>query len=257
MRGAPEIRLTAIVLRRVDYGESDRIVTFYTRERGKVAAFARAARKSQKRFGGALEPFHRLTLAARDRRGDLLSLASADIARGRAAISAELDLISRGSYLTELLAEATREHEAHAELFDLVDAGLDVLAGAPFAQLDRTRRDGWLLAFELKLLALAGYRPYLTSCAECGEEAGEADRYRFVAERGALYCGSHAHGQGVAVALDLARQLDASIAADVAVLGEYDFSAAEVAEARNVIGPFLRHQLGKELRSARFLDGIP
>lgn len=249
-----ELRLHAIVLRRVDYGDTDRIVTFFTREMGKVGAFARSAKKSQKRFGGALEPFHRLKIAARDRRGELLSLSSADIDCARAAISLDLDLIARASYLTELLTEATREREAHPEIFDLVDAGFDVLASAPFASLEKLRRDGWLIAFEMKLLSLAGYRPQLHACAECGD--GAAARYRFVPDRGALYCAEHAHGEGVAIGAGTARILDASLAADVRHLDRFAFSATQVEEARSLLAPFLRHQLGKELRSAAFLEGV-
>lgn len=247
-----EQRLTALVLRRVDYGEADRIVTFYTRELGKVAAFARSARKSQKRFGGALEPFDRLRLAARDRRGDMLSLAGSEVDCARSAISADLDLIARASYVTELVTEATREREPHVELFDLLDGGFDVLAGPGFATLDRTRRDGWLCAFQLKLLALAGYRPYLSACGECGDTS--SPRYRFVPERGTLLCSAHSGGAGVAIGAGTARILDASLGADLASLEHFAFSAVQVEEARRLLGLFLRHQLGKELKSARFLE---
>ena len=66
---SPHLKLRAIVLRTVDYGESDRVVTLLTAERGKLAAFARGARASRRRFGGALEPFTLLAVEARERRG--------------------------------------------------------------------------------------------------------------------------------------------------------------------------------------------
>ena len=47
----------AIVLRLLDYGESDRIVTFCTNGYGKVRGIAKGARRSRKRFANALEPF--------------------------------------------------------------------------------------------------------------------------------------------------------------------------------------------------------
>ena len=247
-----EQRLLGIVLKRVDYGESDRIVTFFTRELGKVAAFARSARKSQKRFGGSLEPFHRLRLSARDRRGDLLSLGSAEIDRARTGIVLDLDLIARASYVTELVSEATREREPHADLFDLLDGGFEVLGSAEFAALERVRRDGWLCAFELKLLSLAGYRPFLSACAECGDTASA--RYRFVPERGALLCAAHADGRGVPVGAGTARLLDKSLGAPLDHLERLTFSAQQVEEARRLLSTFLRHQLGKELKSAKFLE---
>ncbi|HSM92508.1 MAG TPA: DNA repair protein RecO, partial [Anaeromyxobacteraceae bacterium] len=54
---ASRLKVEGIVLRVVDYGESDRIVTLLTRERGKVGAYARGARASRRRFPGLLEPF--------------------------------------------------------------------------------------------------------------------------------------------------------------------------------------------------------
>ena len=245
VQGSHEERAVALVLRSVDYGEADRIVTFYTRELGKVAAFARAARKSQKRFGGALEPFNRLAIRYRDRRGELLSLASAVVDRARPGVTTELERIHRASYVTELVTEATREREPHAELFDLLDAGLEVIATADTA-------GGWLAAFELKLLALAGYRPDLAGCASCGD-AG-ADRYRFVPDRGILLCARCASGGGVAVSAGTVRLLEASLEMPLDRLDRFSFSAAQVEEARRILGPFIRLQLGKELRSAKFLD---
>lgn len=240
-----EQRASALLLRSVDYGESDRIVTFFTRELGKVTAFARSARKSQKRFGGALEPFQRLAIRYRDRRGELLSLASATVERARPGVTADLERISRAAYVTELVMEATREREPHAELFDLLDAGLEVIAVADTG-------GGWLAAFELKLLALAGYRPDLAGCASCGD-AG-AERYRFAPERGVLFCTRCAATGGIAVSAGTVRLLESSLEVPLDRLDRFTFSDAQVQEARRLLAPFIRLQLGKELRSAKFLD---
>ncbi|HEX7488511.1 MAG TPA: DNA repair protein RecO, partial [Anaeromyxobacteraceae bacterium] len=79
---ADRLKLTGVVLRTVDYGESDRVVTLLTAERGKVSAFARAARASRRRFGGALEHFTLVHAEARERRGaGLLSLESVTVER--------------------------------------------------------------------------------------------------------------------------------------------------------------------------------
>ena len=244
--GSHEERAVALVLRTVDYGEADRIVTFFTRELGKVSAFARAARKSQKRFGGALEPFNRLLIRYRDRRGELLSLSSSTIDRSRPGIVTDLDRIGRASYLTELTSEAVREREALPELFDLLDAGLEVIGSAT------PTGGGWLAAFELKLLSLAGYRPDLAGCASCGD--ADAELYRFVADRGVIFCGRCAGGNGSVVSRGTLRLLEASFEAPLHALEGLVFTPAEVDESRRLLGPFIRLVLGKELRSARFLE---
>ncbi len=248
-----ETRATALVLRSVDYADSDRIVTFFTREHGKIAAFARSARKSQKRFGGSLEPFHRVKIRYREKRGDLSSLAGAEIDRARPGISGDWDLIARASYLVELVTEATRDRESHPELFDHLDGALEALAAPGFAGATKARRDGWLAAFELKLLALAGYRPVLEACVECGTV--DAERYRFSPDRGTVMCFDCSR-DGIAVSAGTLKLLEASLESDLPHVERLAFSEQQSAEARRLLGAFLRWQLGKELRSARFLDPL-
>lgn len=246
--GGNEERAIALILRTVDYGESDRIVTFFTRELGKVSAFARAARKSQKRFGGTLEPFNRLLIRYRDGKGEMLSLSSATIDRARPGIVTELDRIGRAAYVTELTSEMIREREVLPELFDLLDAGLEVIGSAT------TTGGAWLSAFELKLLSLAGYRPDLAGCASCGD-AG-AEHYRFVPDRGVIFCGRCAGANGSVVSAGTLRLLEASLEQPLDAQASLAFTAAQVDEARRLLGPFVRLQLGKELRSAKFLDDV-
>src|SRR5512142_1565262 len=110
--GTERWKLTGVVLRTVDYGESDRVVTLLSRERGKISAFARGARASRRRFGGALEPFTLLSAEVRVRGGsDLLGLDSTAVLRGYGAIRADLARIACAAYAAELARELVRDHE--------------------------------------------------------------------------------------------------------------------------------------------------
>ncbi len=130
MAGQERSKLTAIVLRTVDYGESDRVVTLLSRERGKVSAFARGARASRKRFGGALEPFTLLTAEVRVRGGsELLGLDSTHVLRGHGGIRGDLARIACAAYAAELARELVRDHEPHEELFELLVGYLELLDG--------------------------------------------------------------------------------------------------------------------------------
>src|SRR5512142_1063854 len=113
----PGTKLTAIVLRTVDYGESARVVTLLSRERGKVSAFARGARASRRRFGGALEPFTLLAAEVRGRSSsDLLGLESTAVVRGFGGIRGDLARIACAAYAAELARELVRDHEPNEEL---------------------------------------------------------------------------------------------------------------------------------------------
>ena len=176
------LKLTAVVLRAVDYGESDRVVTLLTRERGKVSAFARGARASRRRFGGALEPFTLVAAEARERAGsDLLGLDSVSVLRAHGAIRGDLARIACAGYAVELARELVRDHEPHEELLALLVDYLGALDAGP-------ARPAALRAFELGALRAAGLMPRLDACASCGGPlaGGGARPVRSRAGRGAL-----------------------------------------------------------------------
>ena len=244
------LKARAIVLRTVDYGESDRVVTLLTVERGKLAAFARGARASRRRFGGALEPFTLLSVEAKERRGaDLLSLESVQVERGFGALRGDLARIACASYACELARELTRDGEPHPDLFELLSAYLAGLDAAPPVAAG-------LRAFELGALRAAGLGPRLDACARCGGPPGEAARLRFDPAHGGVLC----HRCG-AFASPAARDLSAATARALARLDAEggaagDLGPEEARESREALTAFIEHHLGRRLQSRRFLDEV-
>src|SRR5210317_1853456 len=93
----------AIILHHTDYGEADRIVTFLTPDHGRLKGFARAARKSRKRFGAALEPFAEVQIHWTARgSGDLVSLRDAELVDLHSRLRRDLETLSLASYGCEL-----------------------------------------------------------------------------------------------------------------------------------------------------------
>src|SRR5436305_14058355 len=117
----------ALVLSTVDYGDADRIVTMFTRGRGKLSAFAAGARKSKRRFAGALEPFTLVRAQLCERRGETYRLDSVDIEAGFYSVRGDLPRIARALYCVELCRELTRDREAHPPLFALLVEYLEAL----------------------------------------------------------------------------------------------------------------------------------
>ena len=246
-------KLTAIVLRTVDTGEADRVVTLLTRERGKVAAFARAARASRRRFGGALEPFTLVAAEVRERPGaDLLGLESLAPLDGFGGIRADLARIACAAYAAELARELVRDHEPHEELFDLLAAYLAALDAAP-------ARPAALRAFELGALRAAGLLPRLDACARCGGALAAGRPLRLDPGHGGLLCGACA-----SLASPAAPSLAAESAAALARLAEGGLAAAASEplappagrETRDALAAFIEHQLGHRLAARRFLDEV-
>jgi DNA repair protein RecO (recombination protein O) len=143
----------AIVLRLTDYGEADRIVSLFTLEQGRISGIARGARRSRKRFGGALESFAHLKLQLQLGAG-LPTLLSADICSIFLGIRAELAKIGSAAYACELVERLTPEAEANPRLFRLLFCYLERLDRAPPSPSDRR-------FFAVNLLKILGYQPEL------------------------------------------------------------------------------------------------
>lgn len=151
------LRTDAVVLRAMRYGETSRIVTLFTRDRGKVAVIARGARATKSRFGGAVQPLACIeaVLSTKETR-TLQTLRETAYLRRFPTLAADLDRLSAGLRMAELVNALTEDEEAAPALFDLLVATLDGL-DAP-----ETRPANALLFFELRLAALLGFRPRFT-----------------------------------------------------------------------------------------------
>jgi DNA repair protein RecO (recombination protein O) len=246
------LKLTGLVLRAVDYGESDRVVTLLTRERGKVSGFARGARASRRRFGGALEPFTLLVAEARERpNSDMLGLESVSVLRAHGGIRGDLARIACAGYAAELSRELVRDHEPHAELLALLLEYLGALDAGP------ARPEG-LRAFELGALRAAGLMPRVDACVACGGTLAAEGRVRFDPGQGGVLCppcepaaAPGAPWVSVAAAAALARLQAEGLAGASAAL-----PPSVGREARDALAAFLEHHLGRRLAARRFLDEI-
>jgi DNA repair protein RecO (recombination protein O) len=150
----------AIVLRRYDFGEAGKQLIVYTPRQGKLSLIAKGVKRSTSKMAGHLEP---LTLshvvAARGRNLDTITQAAT--VEAFATLRTEPDRLFHGLVVTELLDRLTQEHEQNAALWDLFVETL--------RRLD-TDADPWVAAtyFHVRLLAIAGYKPQLDGCVECG-----------------------------------------------------------------------------------------
>jgi DNA repair protein RecO (recombination protein O) len=247
------LKLTAAVLRAVDYGESDRVITLFTRERGKVSAFARGARASRRRFGGALEPFTVLAAEVRERSGsDLLGLESVSVLRAHGGIRGDLARIACAGYAAELAREIVRDHEPHEDLYELLLAYLALLDAAP-------ARPDALRAFELGALRAAGLAPRLDGCASCGRAAGEGERVRLDPAAGGLLCEACAPAaspQASLLSREAAQGLLLLAEGGLAAAERDVLSAAAGREARDALTRFVEFHLGRRLQARRFLDEV-
>ncbi|MDX6534564.1 MAG: repair protein RecO [Gaiellales bacterium] len=195
----------AVVLRSMRYSEADRVLHLFTLERGRVNAIAKGVRKTGSRFGARLEPLTRSTLVLHEGRGELHTVTGADIVRSHDAVRADSHALAVGLIGAEAVLKLHAEPEPHPRAYEGLCRFLDLLEELP-EPASEPQHDGLGLAFQLKLLALAGYLPHLVSCASCGS-AGPL--IGFSAAAGGAVCaaclghsGGFALGEGSVTAIE-------------------------------------------------------
>jgi DNA repair protein RecO (recombination protein O) len=154
----------AIVLRSIRYGEADRVLHLYTRDRGRIGAVAKGVRRVRSRFGGRLEPLFRVNLVLHEGRGELCTVTSASTVSAHPYLRERRDSLQRATQACDAVLRLFDSQDPNRAAYNLLCRELMLLDGEPAAA---TRAQA--LAFRLKLLLAAGFLPELAACASCGE----------------------------------------------------------------------------------------
>jgi DNA repair protein RecO (recombination protein O) len=152
-------RVEAVVLRRIDFGEADRVLVLFTRERGKLPVVAKGVRRISSRMAGHLELFTQSELQLA-KGANLDVVTQAETRNPFRAVREDLTRTSTAYLIAELTDALTEEALEQPELYDLLTATCRALC---------TTDDPRLLAvhFQVQLLDLAGFRPVLMQCVVC------------------------------------------------------------------------------------------
>lgn len=235
------------MLRSVDYGDSDRIVTLLTTRYGKVSALARGARKSTRRFQ-ALSPFCVLRVEVALGAGDLGTLAAAELSRSFPSLLSDLDKLSVAGAACELVREALPMRQPDPAIFATTVALLSALEVAD------GKLEALLLGFSWRVITLSGFAPGLDACGTCGRQPSSTQAGMFDAAMGALSC-RVCGGRGVKLA-------GTTLASMRRAVGAEWFSAfattapSELRRVRRVTSDFIEQRLERRLHGATMLTQV-
>ena len=179
------IRTEGVVLNHRDWGETDRLLTLFTREIGRIQAIAKGIRNPRSRKAGHLEPFTRASILLAKGR-DLYILTQAEAIETYNNLKNDLVNIGYGFYVVELLSNFTYEEGENLNLYRLLVNTLTRL----------NRGDDPIIVthyYEIRLLDVAGFRPHLFNCAQCEKEILAEDQFFSPLQGGVLCpnCGHH------------------------------------------------------------------
>ena len=244
-------RTEAIVLRRQDFGEADRLLTLFTPDRGKLRVVAKGIRKPRSRKAGHLELFTRVGLLLASGR-DLDIVAQAQMTEAYRPLREDLVRGAHAHYAVELLDRFTPEHQEAPELYQLLADMLGWLSAAPPERASLIAR-----YYELHVLALAGFQPELRTCVAGGEKIVAEDQYFSVLQGGALCarCGEHRPGL-IPVTVDGLRYLRYFQSQPYPKVAALSLPARVLAEMEHVLQRYIVFVLERQLKSVEFLKLI-
>ena len=244
-----------MMLRRIDYGDSDLIITFFTLERGKISVIAKAAKKSKKRFAGLLELFSVLQLVYSSGRGKGLPvLQEAALEKSFPGIRGNVEKTAYASYWAELINAWLEENDSQLPLYHLFEYALQALDTGVMPA------SGVSLIFQMRFMAMSGLGPNLSRCLGCNktlEEMGPSPWF-FVLPKGGIACSRCSCGGDKAIRLSkgTVKQLVWAAAGDLDKAGRIRFCSRAVTEGIQFMETFVPYYLGKTPRSLKFLQQI-
>ncbi len=246
----PTYQADAVVLRRLDYGEADRILTLLTREYGKLAAIAKGSRRAKARSGSSLDLFARSQMMlAKGRNLDVVAQAER---RGDVRnISGNLQRTAYACLVAEVADKVLEERHPVDDVFDLVVTTIERL-NTP----ERSPRveSAWFL---MRILELLGYQPQLADCAGCNEALPEAAGWFSPLLGGVLCrrCGAHDQA-GSPVSVNGLKVLRVMAAGDAALYDRLRLGGELLHEVEDALEPQLEYHLDRRLKTLEFIRSI-
>jgi len=236
----------AIVLRTYPLREADLLVTLFTRVEGKVRGVARSAKKSKRRFGGALEPltYVRAFYDVRER-VELARLDACEVLESPLASEVTYARAVALGHVAELLDELLPDHEANDAIFRLTLSVLHVLTGS----------EVWMPVtyFELWLTRLVGFLPELTECVVCGRNLN-GDRAYYHALADGLMCAEDKRIASSEISSESRALAAQMFRAPVDNFARQAWPKAQGADLRKFLIQILQRQLEKKLVTAAMLE---
>jgi DNA repair protein RecO (recombination protein O) len=238
----------ALILRTWPVHEADYIVSFFTREQGRLKGVAKSAAKSRKRFGGALEPMtYVLASYAEKPRQELVRLDACEVLASPLADPVDYGRAAALAFYAEVLEETLQDRDPQDDVFRLA-----------LAVLEQTRAGRmWLPVtyFALWMIRLMGWMPEITHCGVCGRAFAGEGAY-FESERDGLVCTEHRHPAARLISAESLGVAARIFREPIAALATEEWPRNRASDLRRFALQALERHLERRLRSAGALNQI-
>ncbi|WP_408006820.1 DNA repair protein RecO [Pseudalkalibacillus sp. A8] len=241
------IKSEAIVIRTSDYGESNKVVTVYTKDFGKLGIMARGAKKTKSRLSSVSQLFTHGHFLIQKGSG-LGSLSQGEIINTFRGIKQDIFKTAYAAYMVELLDKSTEDNQASPALFEFLKLSLTYLD-------EGIDPDILKAIFEMKMLRLSGVGPQVDRCVLCGRKEGIS---AFSIAEGGFLCVQCKYSDPKALGLTpkTARLLNLIYYMDLSRLGNVSVKEETKQALNKILTTYLDEYTGIRLKSKRFLDQL-
>ena len=254
----PDFSTDAILLRKVECGDHDFIISFLTKSRGKVSVIAKNAKKSVKRFSGALDLFsvnHIHCRFPKKKKNGLTILSQADLENGFVNIRYDVFKTAYAGFWAELIHFWLEEDKVQPELYDLLLFSLDAL------NIGTIEKEVLSLLFQIRFMSISGFSPNIENCDTCKTPVDhiEQKNIRFDFKEGRIICQNcvkKSSGYGMTVSKGTLKQLFWINNNDISRADRIKFSSFAIKEGEMLLEAFIPFHVGRDFKSLKFLKQI-
>ncbi len=258
-----DLNTDCVVIRVNDYGESDKLVTLYCPEAGRLNVIAKGAKRSKKRFVNKLEIFSHLNIQYNDKY-KLPLITEATLLASFLPLRQHFPSYSTATLICEHLYYWIAENNGEPELFDWLIWSFNALAVQRYDH-DRMRRQSQfnennlpqniLILFLAKLYGILGYQPDLRFCSKCNKLNLADGPFGFKTGRGVLICQkcSLEDRPAIPLAIPTIKLLDKAFGLPMDKISRLKFSLDSSNEALNMFQYYGKYLLDRDFQSWRFV----
>lgn len=254
----PGFSTNAILLKKIEYGDHDFIISFLTESQGKISVIAKNAKQSVKRFSGALDLFSvnhiHCTFPKRNKDG-LTILSQADLENGFPNIRYDVFKTAYASFWVELVHSWLEEDKRQPELYDLLFFTLDAL------HTGKVAKEVLSLLFQIRFMGISGFSPNIETCGRCQTPVDQIEQKNvlFDFKDGRMICSTcinHRSKYGMSVSKGTLKLLIWINTSDLQRADRIKFSDFALKEGEKLLEAFIPFHLGKNFKSLQFLKRL-
>lgn len=247
----PSKVIEGIILQVKPYGESDLIIDFFSFQAGRMRGIAKGAKKSKKRFVNCLEPLNWVRFSLFEKQNNaLVRIDQGELINPFPGIRKDYKKWGQASYFCEMIKELFAIGDTNGSVFELIRESLQAL--------DQGKENQEIFdIFQVRLLKIAGYALYLTSCLGCGKSAEAILDPVFSLSRGGIFCLNCLIGEkGINLSPGTVQCLRQAVSMALPQVFRLRFSRKMGEEIDQLLHSFSCRIMGKELGSFRYLRQI-